>query len=136
MILPLILVALLLQVPDPIAVEVSVNSLGKFGFDWSGNHADGSPMAKTEGVEFHYMPVPPDGSSSGGHLTIKLPFVAVIGENVITMKDSLKGVPAGVYDLSIVLVGPGGNRSAHSAVIQVQVNVLAPEAATGLRVVE
>jgi hypothetical protein len=133
--LPLVatLVAFLAQAQP---IEVGVNSLGKFAFDWSGEYADGTPMAETASVEFHYMPVPPGPGDEGGHRAVKLPLAAVTGENVIPMKDALQGIPEGVYDLSALLVGVGGNRSAHSTpVLAVRVRVKNPDAPTALRVV-
>ncbi len=134
--IPLIMAMLLPQV-EPI--DVSVNSGGEFAFDWSGLHSDGSPMAETKSVEFHYMPVPPTPPVPGtgdGHKTVVLPLVAVTGENVVTMKAALAGVPGGVYDLNLRLVGVGGNLSVYSTpVLALRVRVKNPAPPTNVRVV-
>lgn len=131
------LTLLLLAQPQAAPIDIGANSIGSFAFDWSGEYADGTPMAKTTHVEFHYQPVPPvAGSADGGHLTIYLPLVAVVGENRILIRNTLVGVPGGVYDLKAVLIGVGGTRSAHSdPALSVRVRVKNPDRPTALRVV-
>ena len=85
--LPLValLVAMLRAAPvEP--VEVGANSLGRFAFHWSGEYSDGTMMAaNTTHVEFHYMPVLPISSpgGSGGHRTVRIPFIVATGKNVV-----------------------------------------------------
>ena len=134
-----LLVALLL--PQAAPIDVGANSGGKFAFDWNGQHADGTPDATTTKVEFHYMPDPPislAGVGGGdGHHTVSLPLAAVVGENIITMKLSLAGVPAGIYNLNVRLIGPGGNPSTYSDPVlgPLRVRVKNPAAPTNVRVV-
>jgi hypothetical protein len=122
-----------------VPIDIGINSGGEFAFDWDGNHSDGSPMAETESVEFHYMPDPPiePGTGTGdGHVTVSLPLAAVIGKNVITMRDSLAGVPGGIYKLNIRLIGIAGNPSTYSTPIgPLRVRVKNPSAPTALHVV-
>lgn len=133
----LTLLAALFMQAEPI--DVGVNSGGAFGFNWSVN-PDGSSSSETTDVEFHYMPDPPiaiAGLGIGdGHVTVRLPLVAVVGENVITMKASLAGVPGGIYNLNVRLIGVGGNPSQYSNVLgPMRVRVKNPDAPTNLRVV-
>ena len=121
-------------------IDIGVNSGGEFAFDWSGQHADGTPMSETTDVEFHFMPEPPlpPGTGGGdGHVTVSLPLMAVVGENVITMKASLAGVPGGTYNLNVRLIGVGGNPSTYSDPVlgPLRVRVKNPDAPTALRVV-
>lgn len=134
-----LLVAVLLQQAP---IDVGVNSGGEFAFDWNGQHADGTSMAETERVEFHYMPEPPIaiagvGAGTGdGHVTVVFPLVAAVGENVITMKLALADVPGGIYNLNVRLIGVGGNPSQYSNVIgPMRVRVKNPDAPTNLRIV-
>ena len=118
-------------------IDVGVNSLGRFAFDWSGEYADGSPMASTTDVMFHYQPVPPlAGIADGGHRTVKVPLEAVVGENRVPLRDALEGIPEGVYDVKAVLIGVGGNWSAHSPALSIRVRGRNPAAPRNLRVVQ
>jgi len=139
MLLPAVtlLVAVMLQQAP---IDVGANSGGSFAFDWNGNHADGTSMAETERVEFHYMPDPPiaiAGVGAGdGHRTVGIPLVATVGENVITMKLALVDIPEGVYNLNVRLIGVGGNPSQYSTpVLSLRVRVKNPDKPTNVRVV-
>lgn len=121
-------------------IDVGVNSNGSFAFDWSGQASDGTPNSATTDVEFHYMPDPPlpPGTGGGdGHVTVSLPLVAVVGANVITMKASLAGVPGGIYNLNVRLIGVGGNPSTYSTPVlgPLRVRVKNPDSPTNVRVV-
>ncbi len=132
MMLPLVAVLFSLAMPQAAPVDVGAQSSGGFSFDWNGEHADGTSMAETTDVEFHYMPVPP----GDGDITVKLPLVAVIGENQITMRLALADVPAGIYDLDVRLIGVGGNPSVYSTpVLALRVRVKNPAPPTNVRVV-
>ena len=131
-----LMVALLLPQVEPI--DVGVSSAGKFAFDWDTLHDDGTPGAATTGVEFHYIPVPPIAAPGpgDGHFTVNLDLAAQTGENVIPMRIALVGVPSGIYDLNVRLIGVGGNFSGYSSpVLAVRVRVKNPSTPTGLRVV-
>ncbi len=139
--LGVLVATLLFPLPQPAPLDVSVNSTGSFAFDWDGNHADGTGMAETEFVEFHFLPDPPiaiAGLGTGdGHFTVRIPLVATVGENVVPMRTSLVGVPAGLYNLDVRLIGPGGNPSAYSTPLPdlLRVHVIPPQTPTGLRAV-
>ena len=137
MILPLIF-ATLITMPQAAPIDVGRDSGGRFAFDWSGQHEDGTAGASTTDAEFHYIPVAPTppAPSSDGHWSVKLPLVAVIGENFVTMKTALVGIPSGVYDLNVRLFGVGGNPSGYSTpVLAIRVRVKNPAAPTNVRVV-
>lgn len=135
-----LLLFVLMPLPQAAPIDVGLGSGGKFAFDWDGNYADGSPMSETTEVEFHYMPQPPialAGIGTGdGHVTIRFPWVATVGENVVPMATALKNVSPGIYDLNLRLVGVGGNPSAYSTpVLALRVRVKKPAAPTNVRVV-
>ncbi len=129
------IISVFAQVPP---IDVGVNSDGLFAFDWNGQASDGTPNATTTSVEFHFMPDPPVSPAPGtgdGHVTVSLPLVAVVGENRITMKAALVGVPAGIYDLNVRLIGAGGNPSTYSTPVlgPLRVRVKNPAAPTNVR---
>ena len=97
--------------PTPVAqaapIDVGRDSTKSFAFDWNGNHADGSPGAEVAEVEFQYSP--PAGG--GQQRWVKLPLAAIAGENRVTVKEALVGIPAGTYDLQVRLLDPGGQQS-------------------------
>lgn len=134
LVVPLIMAMLLPQVTP---IDVSQGSSRSFAFDWTGTHADGTPGSEVAHVELHYAPVPPRApvGTGDGHTTVKLPFVATVGENTIAMRDALEGVVAGVYDLSVRLLDPAGTPSGYSELLAVRVRVVPPQTPTGLRVV-
>ena len=126
---------LLAAVLLPVAIDIGTHSPGNFAFDWSGENASGTPGYITTHVEFHYKANPPTEAPDGGHLTVSVPFVAKTGVNLVPITIAVQGIIGGVYDLSVLLVGEGGNRSAHSdPVLAVRVRVNRPAAATNLRV--
>lgn len=134
--LPLVAMLAAVLIAQDAPIDVGVNSGGEFAFDWSGLHEDGTPMAETTEVEFHYMPVPATIGTGDGHVTIRLPWVATVGENVIPMATAMKDVPGGLYDLDMRLIGLGGNPSAYSSpVLALRVRVKNPAPPTNVRVV-
>jgi len=139
MMLPLVAVLFSLAMPQAEPIDVAAQSNGRFAFDWNGEQADGTSMAETTDVEFHYVPVPsvsPGAGTGDGHITVKLPLVAVVGENVITMRLALADVPAGIYDLNVRLIGVGGLFSAYSTpFLSLRVRVKNPAPPTNVRVV-
>lgn len=115
--------------PEPIHVGVDSNML--FAFDWDGRYDDGSPGARVTAVEFRYV------LTAGGAQPIMRRAVSVIvsGTTEVAVKDVLNGVPAGVYDTSVRLLGQGGQPSAYSPALSIRVRVKNPSTPTNLRVV-
>ena len=131
MIWPLVMV-LMLQVDPILPIDVGRDSTKSFAFDWSGTHEDGSAGAEVTEAEFQYTPPP----GAGQQRWVRLPHVGVAGENRVAVKDALLGIPAGIYDLQLRLLDPGGQASTYSLpVLQIRVRVKNPAAPTGVRVV-
>lgn len=125
---------LLLLVPPPqiAPIDVGRDSTKSFAFDWNGTHEDGTPGAEVVEAEFQYSP--PAGA--GQQRWVRLPLAAVIGENRVAVKDALAGIPAGIYDLQVRLLDPGGQVSTYSIpVLSVRVRVKKPSAPQNVRVV-
>ncbi len=128
MILPLVFTMLIAQ---PAPVEVGRDSAKSFAWDWDGNHSDGTPGAEVAEAEFQFTP--PAGA--GQQRWVRVPHTGVAGENRVPAKDALVGIPAGVYDLQLRLLDPGGQPSTYSPVLQLRVRVKNPSAPQNVRVV-
>jgi len=125
------LTLLLLTQPQAAPIDVGRDSTKSFAFDWSGTHADGTPGAEVTEAEFQYSP------PGGQQRLVRLPLVAIVGENRVSVTDALAGIPAGVYDLQVRLLDPGGQASTYSVpVLSVRVRVKNPSAPQNVRVVD
>lgn len=112
-------------------IEVGRDSTKSFAFDWSGTHSDGSAGAEVTEAEFQYTPPP----GAGQQRWVRLPHTGVAGENRIAVKDALVAIPAGIYDLQLRLLDPGGQPSTYSPVLSIRVRVKNPSAPQNVRVV-
>lgn len=127
--LPLVatLVATLLTQAAPI--EVGPDSTKKFSLDFTGLLADGAPGAKVAEVEFQFTP------ATGAPVLVRFPLVPIVGSNVVAMKDALKAVPGGVYDMRARWYDQASQPSAFSdpaLVVKNTVNPPAPPANVGV----
>ncbi len=130
MILPLVMIFAL--APQPAPIDIGRDSTKQFAFDWSGNYEDGTPGAEVAEVEFQYSP--PEGG--GQQRWVKIPFVATTGENRVPVREALAGIPAGIYNLRVRLLDPGGQPSTYSTpLLSIRVRVKNPSAPANVRVV-
>jgi hypothetical protein len=130
MIFPLIfLFAMQVDPVVPLTIDVGRDSTNSFAFDWSGTHEDGSAGAEVTEAEFQFTPL------TGQQLRVRVPHVGVAGENRVAVKDALLNVPAGVYDLQLRLLDPGGQPSTYSPILSIRVRVKNPSAPQNVRVV-
>ena len=124
--------------PTPIAIaQAAPIDIGRdatnrwFAFDWDGNHDDGSPGAEVAQAEFQFSP--PAGG--GQQRWVKVDHVGTAGENRVPVSEALVGVPAGIYDLQVRLLDPGGQPSTYTPVLSIRVRVKNPSAPQNVRVV-
>jgi hypothetical protein len=130
MILPLV-ATLLFTAPQEAPIDVGKDSKLHFAWDWDGTHEDGTPGAEV--VEAWFRFTPEDG---GSDRMVKVPHVGVPGENRVPAPEALAGVPAGVYDLQVRLIDPGGQSSGYSTpVLVIRVRVKNPSPPANVRVV-
>ena len=93
MTIPTVTLLLLTLLPQTIPIEVGPDSTKKFSLDFTGLKADGSTGAVVEELEFQFTP------ASGAPVLVRFPMMPTIGSNLVLMKDALKAVPGGVYDV-------------------------------------
>ena len=130
MILPLI--ATLLLSPQPAPVDVGRDSDKSFAWDWDGTHEDGTPGAEVTRVEFRF--IDPANPGNAPRL-VTTAHTGTVGENRVPVRDALAGISAGIYDLQVRLLDPGGQSSDYSPVLQLRVRVKNPSAPKNVRVV-
>lgn len=89
--LPLVFATILQAAP----IEIGPDSTKEFSLDFSGLKSDGKPGALVAEVEFQFTPT----ATGAAPVLVRFPMVPVIGSNLVLMKDALKAVPGGTYDL-------------------------------------
>jgi hypothetical protein len=93
MMIPTVILLLFALLPQTAPIEIGPDSTKKFSLDFTGLKADGSTGAVVAELEFQFTP------ASGAPVLVRFPLKPTIGSNLVLMKDALKAVPGGVYDV-------------------------------------
>jgi len=91
LLIPLVFTAILQATP----IEIGPDSTKKWSLDFTGLKADGSTGAVVAELEFKFTPT----ATGAAPTHVRMPLVPTIGSNLVLMKDALKAVPEGVYDV-------------------------------------
>ena len=125
------LTLLFLAQPQAAPIDVGRDSTKSFAFDWTGTHEDGTPGAEVTQAEFQFVP-----AAGGAPRSVTVAHSGVSGENRVPVGQVLGGIPAGIYDLNVRLLDPGGQTSTYSVpVLSIRVRVKNPDKPTNVRVV-
>lgn len=102
------------ETPAPVPrVEIGATSRKQFRFDWDGTSTDGQPhTVPIVSVIFRYTN--PDIPTQQRWVTVDDGVMP--GETKIPVRDALKGVPAGNWDLSVKLLDAAGQEGVYSVV--------------------
>ena len=122
--------ALAPQVPR---VKLSASSSEPLAFDWGGKSTDGSAHTLPI-VEILFRYTRP-GATATAPVVVTVPTAGPIplGLNTVPMKDALRGVPAGEWDVQVALKDSAGQMSGYSVVMESEVFINPPETPTNLR---
>ena len=105
LLMPLVFAAILQAAP----IEIGPDSTKRWSLDFTGLKADGSTGAMVAEVEFKFT------TAAGVATHVRFPLVPTIGQNLVSMKDALKAVPGGVYDVRARWYDQGSQPSAFSS---------------------
>lgn len=140
MIVPLAVIALMTQVPDPPPPPPPLEKVGRtsrahFVFEWSGLSEDGQP-ATAVGVRFRLERINIDPPAPFAHGVLVDLEMSGEGTYRVPVARVFKGLAAGDWSITMRVMNGSGNFSEYTPSIEKELVIEAPETGTDFRIVK